>query len=148
VIDGSEFQTDNRRQLVVILGWLALLAVVLAYYLFSYRYESQGTGWRFLTFFHPLLICPLTLLGMGWLIKGGIGKFFMGTTDAIRLKYSGYLAEARLLKAKQTGTYINEQPQVRFEVAYEDQQGVTHQVSLKKIVDLLEMDVIRAETIP
>ncbi|GGG82430.1 hypothetical protein GCM10007415_14130 [Parapedobacter pyrenivorans] len=144
----AEFERDHLRWWLALLGWLLLLGAIASYYVFSYHYEHQGTGWRFLTFFHPLLICPLVLLGMRWFMRGGLGKFFMGTGDALRLKYEGYRAEARLLGAEQTGTYINEQPQVRFELEYEDQQGKTHHASFKKVVNLLDMAVTRAETIP
>jgi hypothetical protein len=144
----SEFEKDSLRWWLAILGWLLLVGIVAAYYVLSYRYEHQGTGWRFLTFFHPLLICPLALLGLRWLMGGGLGKFFLGSDEALRLKYEGYRAEARLLGAEQTGTYINEQPQVRFELEYHDRQGKTHQASFKKVVDLLNMAITQAETIP
>ncbi|WP_139378540.1 hypothetical protein [Parapedobacter luteus] len=148
VIDGSAFQPDTIRRLLVFLGWMGLLGLVVAYYLLSYRYEHQGTGWRFLTFFHPLVVCPLTLLGLRWLMNGGLGRFFLNDKIAVQLKYTGHRATARLLEAKQTGTYINEQPQVRFELEYEDYRGTTHRTSCKKIVSLLGMDITRAETIP
>ena len=144
----AEFERDKLRWWLAVLGWLLLLVAVIGYYVFSYRYEHEGTGWRFLTFFHPLLICPLALLGMQWLFGGGLGKLFTGTGDALRLKYEGYRAEARLLSVEQTGTYINEQPQVRFELEYEDRRGNTHHASFKKVVDLLDMAMTRAETIP
>lgn len=48
----------------------------------------------------------------------------------------------------QTGTYINEHPQVRFELEYEDLHGITHRTSYKKIVDLLEMEITRAKVLP
>ncbi len=147
-IDGSDVQKDNRRWLLSVLGWLLILVAVAAYYVLSYRYENGGTGWRFLAFYHPLLLCPLTLLGMGWIFGGGLGRLFLGTGDALRLKYGGYRAEARVLNAQQTGTYINEQPQVRFELEYEDAKGVTHRVSLKKIVSLLDMGIAKASVIP
>ena len=144
----SEFNKDKLRWGLAILGWLLLLGIVAAYYGLSYRYEHQGTGWRFLTFSHPLLICPLALLGLRWLMGGGLGKFFIGIDEAMRLKYEGYRAEARVLGAEQTGTYINEQPQVRFELKYEDLKGNTHHASFKKVVDLLDMAITRMETIP
>ena len=144
----SEFSQDKLRWGATILGWLLSVGVVVAYYVLSYQYEQQGTGWRFLTFFHPLLICPLALLGLRWLMEGGLGKFFLGSDEALRLKYEGYRAEARLLGAEQTGTYINEQPQVRFELEYKDSKGKTHRANFKKVVDLLDMAITRAETIP
>jgi len=147
-IDGSEVQKDQGRWLLAILGWVLLLAAVVAYYLLSYHYEHGGTGWRFLVFFHPLLICPLTLLGIGWLFGGGIGKLFLGTGDVLTLKYGGHRTEARLLDAQQTGTYINEQPQVRFELEYEDVQGITHRATVKKVISLLDMGITKTPVIP
>src|SRR3546814_5976546 len=57
----AEFERDKLRWWLAVLGWMLLLVAVIGYYVFSYRYEHEGTGWRFLTFFHPLLICPLAL---------------------------------------------------------------------------------------
>lgn len=148
VIDGSEFQTDTKRRILTFLGWLLLAGIIVAYYVFSYRYEHRGTGWRFLTFFHPLLICPPAIMGLRWLMDDGLSRYFMGSEDAVQLKYRGHRADARLLQAKQTGTYINEQPQVRFELEYEDLEGTTHRTTFKRIVDLLDMDITKAETIP
>ncbi|HWK98403.1 MAG TPA: hypothetical protein VNQ55_00585, partial [Parapedobacter sp.] len=122
-IDGAEFQANQTQRIAAFLGWLLLAAVVAGFYIFSYRYEHQGTGWRFLALYHPLVICPLALLGVQWLFSGGLASLFTGQQDTVRLKYSGYRTEARLLEAKQTGTYINEQPQVRFELEYEDLHG-------------------------
>jgi hypothetical protein len=100
----AEPARDKLRWRLSVLGWLLLVGIVIGYYMFSYRYESQGTGWRFLTLFHPLFLCPLALLGMRWLTFGGSGRDFLSINDALRLKYEGYRAEARLLSATQTGT--------------------------------------------
>lgn len=147
-IEGSEVEWRGWRWLATILGWLLLTGLVIGYYMLSYQYENQGTGWRFLTFFHPLFICPFTILGIVWLFSGGLGSLFLGNRDALELKYRGYRADARLLDAKQTGTYINEQPQVRFELEYKDRRGGTHQATIKKVVNLLDMGVTKATTIP
>lgn len=147
-VDGSEFQTDQTRRFAAFLGWLLLAGAVAAYYVLSYRHEHQGTGWRFLALYHPLVICPLILLGIQWLFGGGLNRLFTNEQDVVQLKYKGYPAEARLLEAKQTGTYINEQPQVRFELEYEDLNGTTHRVNFNKIVSLLKPNIVQAETIP
>lgn len=147
-IDGSTFQVKQTRRAVSLLGWFLLAGGVAGYYVLSYTYEHHGTGWRFLTFYHPLVLCPLTLLGTWWLFGGGLGRLFSNSEDWLQLKYRGYRAEARLMSAAQTGTYVNEQPQVRFELEYEDRNGITHKTSFKKIVDLLAMDIARSKTIP
>jgi len=67
--------------------------------------------------------------------------------NAVRLKFYGKKTLARLLSAKQTGTYINEQPQVKFELAYDDEKGRTHQVSFKKVISLLEVGITQQEQI-
>lgn len=125
-----------------------MVGVVASYFVLSYHYEHQGTGWRFLTFFHPLLICPICLLGLPWLLRDGMKKYFISGRSFVALKYRGYQTQARLLEVKQTGTYINEQPQVRFELEYEDLHGITHRTSYKKIVDLMEMEITRAKVLP
>jgi len=144
----ADTYADKGRWILSTLGWMLLVGIVAGYYVFSYQFENQGTGWRFLTIYHPLLLCPLLLLGMRWLTEGGFAKHFLGTNEALWIKYEGYRTEATLLAAEQTGTYINEQPQVRFELEYKDRIGNTHRVSFKKVVSLLDMSITRAATIP
>src|SRR5690606_6751385 len=97
-----------------------LLLAVAGYYVFSYYYEGNGTGWRFLTFWHPLVLCPVIL----HVYRGGLSallKMFVGDPeDLLRLKYYGRKATAQVLSASQTGTYVNTQPQVWFELEYQN----------------------------
>jgi hypothetical protein len=44
-----------------------------------------------------------------------------------------------ILNYKQTGMYINEQPQVQFEIEYTDQEGNRRVTLCKKIVSLLDI---------
>src|SRR3546814_18510324 len=53
---------------LLVLCWLLLVLAVAGYYAFSYWYESSGSGWRFLTFWHPLVLCAAILL----FTQGGI----------------------------------------------------------------------------
>ena len=54
---------------------------------------------------------------------------------------------AKLVKASQTGTYINEQPMIRFDVEYTDNRHHVHRGSLKKVIGLLELDITKQEQI-
>ncbi|RPE12791.1 hypothetical protein EGT74_04400 [Chitinophaga lutea] len=129
----------------IVLGWCALVALIGWYYVFSYEFESFGMGWRFMSFVHPLFICPVVLL-----FYRLIGKLILrvgaNPKDAAFIKFKGLSTTARLVNASQTGMYINEQPMVRFDLEFTDERHQQHKVSLKKVVDLLHLDVARQET--
>ena len=127
--------------------WLFLLAAVLYYYAFSYQLESEGYGWRFLTLSHPLISSAGFLILFTGLIYV-IVKFLIFRkmnigTASLALKFRGKRANGTILSVQQTGTYINEQPEVRFDVEYTDDRGIIHQVKIKKIVSLLEVGSIK-----
>jgi hypothetical protein len=42
--------------------------------------------------------------------------------------------EAKVLKVRQTGTYLNEQPQVEFQLEYIDREGRVQQVSVRRFI--------------
>src|SRR3546814_9789441 len=83
--------------------------------------------------------------------QGGISsllKLFVGDPEKyLRLKYHGKKTMAEVVSAKQTGTYINEQPQVQFDLNYEDSRGQRHRVSMKTIVSLLNLDMAKQKEI-
>ncbi|MEH6308917.1 hypothetical protein RYH73_24915 [Olivibacter sp. CPCC 100613] len=145
--DGVQVSLQTKQLIFQLVAWLLALTAVAAYYIFSYNYESNGMGWRFLIFWHPLLLCPLILLFSYFGLGALMGKLSGLPKDALKLKFYGKQATARILSAKQTGTYINEQPQVRFELDYNDERGRTHKVSLKKIVSLLELGITQEKSI-
>ena len=148
VPEGSHVTLETGRLMWRVVAWLFVFALIIGYYIFSYQLENKGTGWRFLAFWHPLIICPLSLLFFFFGIMGFIGKVSGLPKDTLRVKFHGKKAMATIIRAEQTGTYINEQPQVRFELEYLDAKGQTHQVSLKKIVNLLDVGITREKTIP
>ncbi|MCL4640240.1 MULTISPECIES: hypothetical protein [Olivibacter] len=145
--DGVQVELRKSQMFLSIIGWLLALGLVIAYYIFSYQLESRGTGWRFLIFWHPLLLCPLILLLSFLGLDALLGQLSGLPKDVLRLIFYGKQATARILSAKQTGTYINEQPQVRFELDFKDERGRTHRVSLKKIVSLLEVSITQQQTV-
>ncbi|SIO52206.1 hypothetical protein [Chitinophaga niabensis] len=128
------------------LGWLALTALIIGYYVFSYKLESNGMGWRFISFYHPLFVCPIVMLGYR-LFDKFISVFTANTDESMIIKFKGIRTSAKLLSASQTGTYINEQPMVRFELEFMDEHYKKHKASIKKLVDLLHLDVTRQEAV-
>lgn len=125
-----------------VLGWLVLITLIIAYYVLSYAWESNGMGWRFLSFYHPLFVCPIVLLGYR-LFDRFISVFARNSHDEMIIKFKGIRTTAKLLSANQTGTYINEQPMVRFELEFMDEHYKKHRASVKKLVDLLHLDITR-----
>ncbi len=140
VPEGITVSIRQTQRLMGLIAWLLVALAVVWYYYFSYQLEHNGTGWRFLVFWHPLVLCPLILLGYQVLFVGVLGRLFGLSGGDIYLKYHGQRTTARVVNAVQTGTYINNQPQVKFDLAYQDQTGRNHEVSLKKIVSLLNMN--------
>lgn len=130
-------------------GFFACLFVV-AYMLgtFAWHYAtfSNGHGWRFLSLWHPWLMTPfmgLLLFSLPLLL----GRFFGGGKDREeKLLLFGKKATAVVQHAEQTGTYINEQPQIRYILKFTDDKGKEHVVTFKKIVSLMELHTVNADT--
>lgn len=129
-----------------VLGWLALTALITGYYIFSYELENNGMGWRFISFYHPLFVCPIVLIGYRFFDKF-ISIFTTNADESMIIKFKGIRTSAKLLSANQTGTYINEQPMVRFELEFMDEHYKKHKASVKKLVDLLDLNVTRQEAV-
>jgi len=122
--------------------FLLLLAAATVYPVFSYMAESQGSGWRFLRLSHPWISVPLINLGAGlfiWLLFTLINKATGNTGKSLRMAMCGIKTTGAILDYSQTGMYINEQPQVQFEITYTDHQGNTRTTISKKIVSLLDI---------
>jgi hypothetical protein len=122
--------------------FLLLLTAAIAYPAFSYAMESQGSGWRFLRLSHPWISVPLINLGVGafiWALLHFISKASGGQEQPLPMVMYGRRAKGNILSYRQTGMYINEQPQVQFQVEYTDQQGNRHTVPYRKIISLLEV---------
>ncbi|ASK32655.1 hypothetical protein CEY12_02595 [Chryseobacterium sp. T16E-39] len=148
IFAGTEATINVPVIFLICLGWLTLVVLVSGYYMYSYLTENMGMGWRFIAFWHPLVLCPAILLlyrvGLSFIFKlAGGGK----KGEAELIKFKGIKTTANLLSVNQTGTYINEQPMVLFKIEYVDYQNRTRRSELKKIVNLLELDVVRQPTI-
>jgi hypothetical protein len=136
----------NKKTVTLLsLGWLIFFGLVTAYYLYAYQSESEGMGWRFISFGHPLIICPVILLFYRMLITLIHKKLSSQSDSTALIKFKGIETTARLIKASQTGAYVNQQPMVNFELEYTDYRNRTHRQSLKKVVSLLNLDITKQE---
>ena len=125
--------------------FLLLLLAAFVYPIFSYQLESQGSGWRFLGPLHPWIMVPvinIVLVAFIWLLFRFIGKASGTPEQPLRMVLYGIRTTGNIAGFSQTGTYINEQPQIVFEIDYTDQQGNERTSSYKKIVSLLEIHKI------
>ena len=127
-------------------GWLLFFVGVVYYYVFSYQLESQGFGWNFISLNHPLISSPGFLLLFSTILYV-VFKFFVFKKlnlgkSTLALKFKGKRATGLIQAVRQTGTYINEQPEVCFTVEFVDDLGKQQVVQLKKIVSLLEVGSI------
>ena len=65
--------------------------------------------------------------------------------DMLELKFRGIKTTAQIVDVRQTGTYINEQPQVEYTLEFNDRNGNKIHVRKKEIVSLL--DIARVSTL-
>lgn len=147
-VEDTTVTVKVARLAAQILGWVVILVAVLWYYDYAYTHENNGTGWRFLKFYHPLVLCPLILLVTRVGLRKLLDVLGGSPSELLKLKYFGLRTDAAIVSATQTGTYINEQPQVKFELSYQDYSGRVHTATLKKIVSLLDLGVAQQKTVP
>jgi hypothetical protein len=146
IFANSDVTINGTIITLITVGWLALSALIAGYYIFSYHLENYGAGWSFMVFWHPLMICPIVILFSGFL-ENIMSRFGGSSKDAPLIKFKGIRTTARLISASQTGLYINEQPQIEFSLEYTDERQQAHKVSIKKIIDLLDLDITRQKNI-
>jgi hypothetical protein len=148
ILASTEATVNQRVVAIANLAWFTLLGLITAYFLYSYEWESEGMGWRFMSFGHPLIICPFILLFYRTLITLIHKKLSGRSGDNAVLKFRGIETLAKVIKAAHTGRYFgNQQPEVNFELEYTDDRGKTHRKSLKKVLGLLQLDMLKQETI-
>lgn len=144
VLDGAQPELDVaslwRRSIGAAIG----IVLVAAAYVAAYRLQSEGLGWTFLSFGHPLLVCPLVLCGYMLGLRL-LGRLLQADARGDALKYRGIGVEARVLKVRQTGTYLNEQPQVEFQLEYTDRDGDVQRASVRRFIPLIDLANIPRE---
>ncbi|MDQ0641018.1 hypothetical protein QF042_004583 [Pedobacter sp. W3I1] len=147
IIASTEVSINKTIIVLINLAWLTFVCTVAGYFVYSYQSESEGAGWRFMSVGHPLLTCAAALLLDSFLVSFIFGKFIGKPNESFLIKFKGIRTNARLLKASQTGTYINEQPMINFELEFTDQYNHKYKANVKKIVDLLDLDMTKQEHI-
>jgi len=125
---------------------LFIIVYMVGTFIAHYHFYSNGNGWRFITLWHPWVFTPFEgLLFYG--LTGILTRNFGGSAKQDeKLILHGRKAEATVQRADQTGTYINEQPQIKFMLKFDDYKGQTHNVVLKKIVQLTELHSVGTGT--
>lgn len=131
------------------IGFFACLFVIvymIVTFAWHYATFSNGNGWRFLSLWHPWLMTPFMglLLFNVTTIFGKLGGRNQEREEKLILQ--GKKARAVVQRADQTGTYINEQPQIRYTLAFTDDKGKEHVVSIKRIVPLTELHLASTGT--
>lgn len=151
-IEGAEYEIESRPWAW---GWIIFnLLYMIGFFLLSYYLQSDGYGWRFLNPFSPWIWAPI----IGIIILRTIMKIF-GSQDIIdehheltslksdnsfgELLLYGKTSEGEILNFSQTGTYINEQPQIRFTLRFYDELGNIENKSFKKVVSLTELHKLK-----
>jgi len=147
IFENSEGSIRKGIMVLINLGWLLLLVAVAGYYVYTYQLENEGMGWRFMSFWHPLLICPTILLFYNVLVSFLDGKISGVSGNAPLIKFKGIRTTAKLLTTNLTGMYINEQPMVNFVLEFVDHQNQIHTASIKKVVSLLDLDSTKQKTV-
>lgn len=142
-------QAERIKSMVFLYAiiFLLLLAGAFVYPVISYQLESNGSGWRFLAITHPWILVPIINLAAGAIIlffAGFIGRATGAPEQPILMILNGIKTTGTVIRYNQTGTYINEQPQVQFDIEYTDHQDIKRLASYKKVVSLLEMHKIVA----
>lgn len=148
IFAGSEVSFNISIIFLITMGWLAIVTLVIGYYIYSYQTENNGMGWRFIIYWHPLVFCPAILLLCNGIFSYFLNRIINGKKGEVELiKFKGIRTTARLVSAHQTGTYINAQPMVLFKLEYVDEQNRTRITDIKKIVNLLDLASITQATI-
>nr|WP_220466569.1 hypothetical protein [Stenotrophomonas tumulicola] len=138
VLEGTRPETDRRALWLRGLLGACATAVVAAAYIAAWRVQNEGMGWTFLSFGHPLLICPLVLCSYLVTLRVLL-RLMQGDAKGESLKFRGVRTTASVLDVRQTGTYLNEQPQVEFKLAFDDANGVARQASLRRFWSLIDL---------
>lgn len=121
------------------------VAVVASAYGVAWQLQNDGLGWTFLSLGHPLLICPLVL----WVFVVGI-RLLMRRLQADAavnaLKYRGVGTVAIIDDVRQTGAFFNEQPQVEFQLRFNDVAGQPQRAVIRRYVPLIDLATIPRDT--
>ncbi len=142
-VDGAHYNPPNPRGLILgSVFWIIICGIIGWYFSFAYQHENNGTGWRFLVWYHPLILCPLILLCISFFFRSGrLSK------NQLMHKYYGYDVQAQVVSVAQTGVYINDQPQVRFNLSFTDCNNQLVNTSITKTLGILDAPMAQQKTL-
>ena len=127
--------------------WLFLFSLVYAIVVFigNYMIFSDGNGWRWVSLVHPWVWVPYTGLLIDFFMNTVLQRLKNGWNEKnlYELFLYGLQTTGQLTKIEPTGTYINEQPEMRMTIRYTDKEGKTHYIEKKRIVLLSDMSVFQ-----
>lgn len=145
IIEGSQVGAKKTKGLGLLI--FTILYCVIVFLILHNKY-SDGYGWRWLSLTNPWVVSPviglLTTIFFKKLEKVGTT---MSLKEEAQLLLYGKSALGEITQSLQTGTYINEQPEMRLRVRYQDENGNIHRVEKKKVVLLNEMHLMQKGTI-
>lgn len=135
--EGDYFATKSKMR------WLYLFTIVyaIAVFIVNHLVFSNGKGWRWLSLWHPWVWTPY----FGLITELAINKIFSRMGGGLNHKSSyelflhGLETKGYITKINQTGTFINEQPEMRIHINYTDKDGKTHYLEKKKVVLLSDI---------
>jgi hypothetical protein len=82
----------------------------------------------------------LALVAVGLLIWGR--KWSRGYAEAQRIKNQGVAGQAKITGMRQTGVYVNEQPQIELQLQVQDQMYGSRQITVKEYVPLMMLGTL------
>lgn len=131
IADGKMSSTHSP-----LLAWIFILFNV-AYIIFSFLYWKNRVnyGFEFMSFSHPYFVNALTAVFLLFVLLKSVFTSGQKTVNNKLISY-GRKVEAALLSAEQTGFYLNNQPQLRIELEFEDGNNNLIKVNKKQIVPL------------
>lgn len=139
ILKNQEAVYNTSALLLRFAGIVALSAFVVGMYFYFYRTESFDFEWQFLTFLHPLVFCGFMFLIYILIYQLLVKRFLFTSHKQHRILFEGRSSQAEILNVSQTGLLINEQPQIKFHLRYQDFKGQEHVVDYKEIIDLLDL---------
>ena len=132
ILENTQVKFSPRLGILLI---VLSIIYMLGTFIWHYHTFSNGNGWRFLSFWHPWLITPYSSL----LMFGRVSLLLTSKKDDEQLILRGRQASATVIKFEQTGTYINEQPEIRFTLEFTDYKGKQHLISFTEIVLITDL---------
>jgi hypothetical protein len=145
ILKGQQTKYNNSGMLYRSLGFVLLLAYVAGLYIYFYDRDSKGHEWQFLTFMHPIIFTGFMILLFVAVYQFLLKPLMFGKKWEQKLLYAGKMVSAEIRNVRQTGLLVNDQPEVRFDVSYANENGVVYQAFYKKVVQLIDIPALRRE---